>query len=151
MSGLVTVDPVLAPGTAANTASLYITVWRAENQARIGTASVTASTPGGASVTVQENRNGVYSFPILRTGTYTIDVDASGFEGQTLSVGLEAGELGSRIVALQLPVEKEGGPSCHGGAGTAGFGISDLLIMVLLLGALFAGTRISSVRRRPGV
>ena len=151
VSGPVRVDPVLAPGSAANTASLYLTVWRAENQSRIGTASVTATSAGGASVTVVQNRNGVYSFPILRAGTYTINVSATGFEEQALSVGLAAGELGSRIVALQVPEEKEGGPSCHGGAGsTAGFGISDLLVVVLLLGGLFAATRISGAHHRPG-
>lgn len=143
VSGPVTVAPLLTPGSAADTASLYVTVWTAETQNRIRTAAVTASTSGGASVTVEANSNGVYSLPILRAGTYTIDVDADGYEGQTLSVTLEAGELGSQIVALQLPEDKAGGPSCYGEPGSAlGFGLSDLLVAALLFGALLAGTRI---------
>lgn len=142
VSGPVTVAPVLVPGSAADTASLFVTVWTAETQNRIRNAAVTASTSGGASVTVEANRNGVYSLPILRSGTYTIDVDADGYEGQTLSVTLEAGELGSQIVALQLPGGKTGGPSCYGAPGsTLGFGLSDILVAALLLGALLAGSR----------
>jgi hypothetical protein len=142
VSGPVTVAPLLTPGSAADTASLYVTVWTAETQNRIRTAAVTASTSGGASVTVEANSNGVYSLPILRAGTYTIDVDADGYEGQTLSVTLEAGELGSQIVALQLPEDKAGGPSCYGAPGSSlGFGLSDLLMAALLLGGLLAGSR----------
>jgi hypothetical protein len=142
VSGPVTVAPLLTPGSAADTASLYVTVWTAETQNRIRTAAVTASTSGGASVTVEANSNGVYSLPIRRAGTYTIDVDADGYEGQTLSVTLEAGELGSQIVALQLPEDKAGGPSCYGAPGSSlGFGLSDLLMAALLLGGLLAGSR----------
>lgn len=142
VSGPVTVAPLLTPGSAADTASLYVTVWTAETQNRIRTAAVTASTSGGASVTVEANSNGVYSLPILRAGSYTIAVDANGYESQTLSVTLEPGQLGSQIVALQLPEEKAGGPSCYGEPGSSmGFGLSDLLMAALLLGGLLAGSR----------
>ncbi len=142
VSGPVTVAPLLTPGSAADTASLYVTVWTAETQNRIRTASVTASTDGDASVTVETNSNGVYSLPILRAGTYTIQVDANGYESQTLSVTLEAGQLGSQIVALQLPEDKAGGPSCYGEPGSSlGFGLSDFLVAALLLGGLLAGSR----------
>jgi hypothetical protein len=142
VSGPVTVAPLLTPGSAADTASLYVTVWTAETQNRIRTAAVTATSTGGASVTVEANSNGVYSLPILRAGTYTIEVDANGYESQTLSVSLEPGQLGSQIVALQLPEDKAGGPSCYGAPGSSlGFGLSDFLVAAMLLGGLLAASR----------
>lgn len=147
ISGPVTVAPVLAPGSAANTSSLYITVWTAENQTRITNAEVTAKANGGASVTVGNTRNGVYSLPILRAGSYTIEVKASGFETQALSISLAPGELGSQIVALQATPDKAGGPSCYGEPGsTLGFGSSDLLLVALLLAGLLAGSLSKRVR-----
>lgn len=142
VSGRVTVAPVLAPGSAADTASLYITVWTAESQNRIRNATVTAVADGGASVTVDSGSNGVYSLPILRAGTYSVKVTAPGFVDQSLSVTLEPGQLGSNIVALQLPDGKGGGPSCQGAPGAMGrLGASDVLVVSLLLGALLIGAR----------
>jgi hypothetical protein len=149
VSGPVTVAPVLPTGSASDTASLYITVWRASNQSRISSASVTATTEDGASVTVETNRNGVYALPLLRSGTYSVEVSATGFESQTIPVTLDPGELGSQVVALAVPIDKAGGPSCHGTPGTSlGMGISDLLVSALLLGALLVGAFVPAMRRR---
>jgi len=140
VTGSVEVAPVLAPGTAANTGSLYITVWTAVGQSRIETATVSATNASGATVNIPAERNGVYAVPVLRAGTYNVSVSAPGFANQSLNVTLSAGELGSRIVALvQASVEKPGGPSCYGGPDSSGSGIgwSDALLAILLLGGLW--------------
>lgn len=144
VSGPVEVDPVLAPGEAANTGSLFVTVWAAVGQSRISSATVRATGSGGASVTLPEARNGVYSAPVLRSGGYTVTVSAPGFEAEERTVDLAPGELGSHVVALrQLGAEdKPGGPGCSGGRiGGAGMGWSDALLAVLLLGALLVLAR----------
>lgn len=142
LSGPVNVEPVLPPGSAADTASLYVTVWTAKDQDRIGNATVTVKRNNDGSVVVRTNRNGVYSLPVLRAGNYTVSVTALGYNAQDVAVTLEAGELGSRIVALVASVDKAGGPSCNavsGGAG--GIGTGDLLLALLLLSGLLLGLR----------
>ena len=138
LTGPIEIDPVLQPGTAADTGSLYVTVWNAANQARIAGATVEVSNAGGASVTIPELLNGVYSVPVLRAGEYTISVAASGFADQDIAIALDAGELGSHIVALLAQAEeKPGGPTCYAGAGAAGaLGWSDGLLALVLLAAL---------------
>ena len=98
---------------------------------------------------METNRNGVYALPLLRSGTYSVEVSATGFESQTIPVTLDPGELGSQVVALAVPIDKAGGPSCHGTPGTSlGMGISDLLVSALLLGALLVGAFVPAMRRR---
>lgn len=146
ISGNVEVAPVLTPGSAADTASLYVTVWTASAQERLGGATVTVTSSTGASTVVRANQNGVYSVPVLRAGDYTIGVTAFGFEAQEVSMALESGELGSRVVALVRSIEKAGGPSCQAGTGgVAGVGTSDLLVVLLLLAALLVGWRRSAL------
>ena len=137
VSGLVEVEPVLAPGSAADTGSLYVTVWAAANQSRISTATVTATNPNGASVSVPELRNGVYALPVLRAGSYDLRVSAFGFGEQELTVELAAGELGSHIVALVQAEVKPGGPLCYGDPGApGGLGWADALLIAGLVGGL---------------
>ena len=103
ITGEVVIDPVLPPGTAGDTSSLYVTVWTAANQSRITGATVTATDASGGSVSVTENQNGVYALPVLRSGVYAINVSALGFDDGQESVELVVGELASRVVALQAP------------------------------------------------
>ncbi|MBX3179181.1 MAG: DUF5011 domain-containing protein [Candidatus Hydrogenedentes bacterium] len=135
--GRVEVSPVLAPGTAVNTGSLYVTVWTAATQSRISTATVVVTGSGGASVTIPLARNGVYAVPVLRSGTYTLAVSAPLFEARTQTITLEPGELGSRIVALSASAVKPGGPSCSAASGSLGaFGWMDGLLAALMLALL---------------
>ena len=138
LTGRVVVAPVLPPGTAGDTGSLYVTVWTAIGQNRIRTASVVATNSSGASAEILEVRNGVYALPVLRSGTYSLVVSAPSYTGQSLSVTVAPGELRSQIVALALSEEKPGGPSCHGLAGAGGgFAWSDALLALFLLGGLW--------------
>ncbi len=146
VSGPVDVEPLLVPGTAGDTSSLFVTVWTAANQTRIATAEVTVTDSSGASVSVTRNRNGVYALPVLRSGNYAISVSAFGFEEQSTDVVLAVGELGSRIVALQSPVIKEGGPSCSPAKGPIGGIGSDMLLVALLLGVLLVSHRAGILR-----
>ncbi len=128
--------PFLGAGSAVFASSLFCTVWRADNNERILDAAVTL-TPGSLAE-VTENEDGVYAFPAILDGDYTVEVSAPGFEDVTEEVSIEAGQLASIIVAMgETP---DDGGCNNGGDGKSasalpnlGDGLLGIVTMALLV------------------
>jgi hypothetical protein len=130
--------PFLGAGSAVFASSLFCTVWRADNNERIEDASVVLA-PGSYSE-VTENEDGVYAFPAVIDGTYTVEVSAPGFEDVTEQVTINPGELASVIIALGETPDNGG---CNNGGDakaasalpSVGDGVLGLFTMALLAAA----------------
>jgi len=96
--GEVNFDGFLALGGAVFSSSLFCTVWDAEDQNPILNARVSLLPSVAAPVT--RNQGGVYAFEAVGSGSYTVQVAASGFETTTAPVLLQGGALESVIVPL---------------------------------------------------
>ncbi len=105
--------PFLAAGSGILAASLYCTVWDAGSQTRIVNGSVQAGNYGP----VTENIQGIYVFPALPSGTYTLLAGAPDYQNgqQILAVG--AGRQNAAVFALVAEggLEGEGGGEGEGG------------------------------------
>ncbi len=127
--------PFLGAGSAVFASSLFCTLWRADNNERIEDASVTLApgTYGG----VTENEDGVYAFPAILDGVYTVEVSAPGYEDVTEQVTINPGELASVIIAMG-DVPDNGGCNNGGDAAAASTlpGMGDGLLGALTLMAL---------------
>lgn len=106
--GNVNFDEFLSLGGAVFAGSLFCSVWDAETYAPIENGQVSLQ-PGSAS-TVKENVEGVYAFPAIFSGNYTLTIQAPGYDTQTQSVELEDGQLTSISISLRSNglVEGEG-------------------------------------------
>lgn len=100
IAGTVNFDNFLKLGGALFAGSLFCTVWDAEDQEPILNARVALQPVVAAAVT--ENRQGVYAFPALASGAYTLNITAPGYEARTQQVQLADGELASVIVAMRF-------------------------------------------------
>ena len=57
---------------------------------------------------VRENVDGVYAFPAISEGEYSITVNALGFQGKTVEIDVGGGELKSVTIALRAVQGGEG-------------------------------------------
>lgn len=110
VSGAAVVLPVLAQSSAILASSVFCTVWDGTDQERIGSAALTLSISTFDDVT--ENDAGIYAFPVVAEGEYSLTIHAPGYASQQHEVVLGGGELKSFTIALQ--------PLVPGGNGSGG-------------------------------
>ena len=99
IDGPVDYEPALATGSAILASSLFCTLWDEERLEPILNASVSVSPTSYEPVT--ENTNGVYGFPAIVEGAYTIVASAPGYTSQTQSTQIAAGDIVSALVYMQ--------------------------------------------------
>jgi len=90
--------PFLGAGASVLASTLVCTVSDAGDQSRIENATVTV-TPG-AYAAVTNNVNGVYTYPAVPDGLYTVVVNAPGYTQVSQTVTIAPGEIASVIVPL---------------------------------------------------
>ncbi|HPO12439.1 MAG TPA: right-handed parallel beta-helix repeat-containing protein [Candidatus Hydrogenedentes bacterium] len=98
-------EPFLAMGSGILAGSVYCTVWDANTQDQINTASVEVGTYGP----VIQNIRGVYAFPAVPQGVYTTTTEAPGYQLDAQTVNVPAGQSASVLAALIPEAEGEGG------------------------------------------
>jgi hypothetical protein len=131
VQGPVDFVPFLGAGSGGLAATVYVTVWDAETQVRIEDASVTLL--GEEIDTVQDNRNGVYTFALVPGKEYLVEVKARRYQTQTIRFEVDAGQRRSLVVPL---VPRKGGViGCH--ADGAGAGSAAGMVLPALLTGLF--------------
>jgi hypothetical protein len=153
ISGDADFEPFLPLGNAILAASLFCTLWDADDQQPIENASVTILPSSYAPVTA--NDRGVYAFPAIADGTYTVNCTAPGYQTITHPVQVAPAGLHSAIIPMpKSGAEGEGEgegeknpPACSAGEKGAGGGAGDLL----LLGALTLALLAPSARRRNAI
>ena len=108
-------EPYLAKGTGILAASVYCILWDNTTQERVFTATAGLSPSAYAPVTV--NEQGVYAFPAVMGGAYTLDISAPGY----LPRGRKRA-CGSRLLRLRAnpAVSGDGRRSGISGRGRSG-------------------------------
>lgn len=99
VDGDVDVAGYLATGSGILASSVYCTVWDAATQKAIDTAAVTLSPSSYSGIT--NNVNGVYAFPAVSSGFYTVTTTAPGYAQDSRTTTVSSGQLVSIIVALR--------------------------------------------------
>jgi hypothetical protein len=138
ISGPANFEPFLEAGKGILAASIFCAVWDAATQERIESASV-AIVPGGF-VPVTENLDGVYGFPALPGGMYTLVVTAEGYPESSIQVSLADNEMLSVTIPLASTASMLSGCNCNPdtkGAPTRG----DVLPVLIVVFALAASER----------
>lgn len=118
ISGDADFEPFLAVGQGILAASLFCTVLDAATQVRIDNATV--SLAPGSYVPVTENVEGVYPFPALPGGSYTVAAQADGYDNRTVQVTLADAELLSLTITLGEEDNPEPPAGCACDEGTKG-------------------------------
>lgn len=150
VSGSAVVLPVLAQSSAILASSIFCTVWDGSDQKRIGTAAITLAISSFDDVT--ESVDGIYAFPAVSEGSYSLIVSAPGYQPQEQELSLSGGELKSVTLALN--------PIAPGGNGSDGEEVSkgcallngtdaknsqsaqgDVVLIAMVLAAMAAGQR----------
>lgn len=143
-------EPFLAKGSAILASTVICTVWDQHDQKRLVSAKV--SLQGSAYNPVEQNDNGVYVFPSVPEGNYSVRSEANGYTTFTVSAPVGGG----MIVPVSAPMRAASTPpppgddpdppkqpaACHG-VGASGTGVSggDALLVVLLVAMLFGCSR----------
>jgi len=96
-------EPFLAMGSGILAGSVYCTVWDANTQDQINTASVEVGTYGP----VTQNIRGVYAFPAVPQGVYTTTTEAPGYQLDAQTVNVPSGQSASVLAALVAEAEGE--------------------------------------------
>ncbi len=91
-------QPALAQGAALLAGAVFCTVWNAEDQEPILNATVNLDGSGFGPVTI--NTNGVYSFPAVVQGSYTVRTAAANFAANAQGVFVGQGEIKSVPIPL---------------------------------------------------
>ena len=97
-AGPVVIAPVVVPGSALLANSLFCTVVDAAIQLPVTSATTTLRISAYRPVT--ENESGVYAYPAVPDGSYTLTVSASGYQDQSVAINLAGGTLKSITVGL---------------------------------------------------
>jgi hypothetical protein len=106
VQGPAVLEPVLVQSSAILAASVFCTVWSETDQKRIGTAAIDLNISSFKSV--RDNTDGVYAFPAISEGDYTIVVNAGGFRSESVDISVAGGELKSVTIPLRSMVAGEG-------------------------------------------
>jgi hypothetical protein len=98
ISGPAVVEPFLKAGSAVLASAVFCTVTKAGTEERItnGSVQLIVSTFG----TVSQNENGVYGFPAVGPGNYSLIVNAPGFSQSSRGVGVLPGQQVAVVVPL---------------------------------------------------
>lgn len=105
------VEPFLAAGTAIFAASLFCTVWDGEDETRIENARLVLQPTTFQQVT--NNVDGVYGFPAVGPGSYSLTTSAAGYSTRTISVDVADGDFKSIVVPMfEADVVPEPTPGC---------------------------------------
>ncbi len=102
ISGVVDYQPFLATGSGILAAAVYCTLWDALTSARILDASVTLTPSAYAPVT--DNVDGVYAFPALPGGVYTVQIEAPSYITKGQSINVDDG----KIASISIPLTPDG-------------------------------------------
>ena len=129
-------------------------VWERSSQSPITNATIHLSPSGLADIT--RGQKGIYAYPAIPDGTYTVTASAPGFESNSVGVYVRSGQLESVVIPLAATGgegegegasegegegegegQKNSGCSC--GPDEAGplFAPGDVALAALLIGALF--------------
>ena len=100
-AGPVVIAPVAAPGSALLANALFCTVVDAGTQQPITSATTTLRISAYRPVT--ENEKGVYAYPAVPDGSYTLTVSATGYQDRSVPVSLERGIVKSVTIGLVPP------------------------------------------------
>jgi hypothetical protein len=132
-------EPFLGAGSAILAAAVFCTVIDGATQERVTDASVQLAISAFGPVT--QNADGVYGFPAVSDGSYTLTVNAEGFQTAVRSVFVKPQELVGVVVALGTPAPDDGG--CNGNQQTAKLRdkAGDLLVAGMALAAMVATRR----------
>lgn len=95
------VEPFAEKNAGILAGSIYCAVVDAKSQKRLTAASVQLI--GSAYAAVTENENGVYAFPAVASGTYSLSVLASTYVTATAPVTVDNGAQAAVTVALSTP------------------------------------------------
>ena len=99
VDGPAVIEPVLARSSAILASSVFCTVWDKVDQKRLVEAEVEMKVTSFNPVT--ENTEGVYAFPALGEGQYSLIVEASGYLRGTMNVTVGSGEVKSVTIAMR--------------------------------------------------
>lgn len=102
----------LGTGKAMIASSLACAVWNANNREPVLNATVTLSPPIYPPLT--QNTEGVYTFPSIPSGTYTVTITAPNFDMRQIVTNVPEGELKSESIALKPTATLEGEGSGDG-------------------------------------
>ena len=102
----------LAKGKAMIASSLVCVVWNATNREPVLNATVSITPSIYPPLT--QNTNGVYTFPSIPNGTYTVRIIAPNFDTRQIITNVPEGELKSESVALKPTTPTEGEGSSDG-------------------------------------
>jgi predicted outer membrane repeat protein len=111
VDGPAVVEPFLAAGSGVLAAAIICTVWDADTQAPVLNATVQI-TPS-VYAPVSQNKNGVYSFPAIAEGQYSVTTSATGYVAATGPASVGSGALVSLTIPL-AKVQPEGEPEGEG-------------------------------------
>ncbi|NJL72892.1 MAG: carboxypeptidase-like regulatory domain-containing protein [Candidatus Competibacteraceae bacterium] len=118
-------EPFLAEGSAIFAASMFCTVWAADDQERILNARLELR--GSTFGPVSQNVKGVYGFPAIGEGRYTIVAQATGFKRKEMTVDVHPGDFASVTLAMErIEGEGEGEGEQEGEGETEGEGEGDV-------------------------
>ena len=107
-------DPPLLKGAGVMAASVFCSVWNAENKIPIENASIQLD-PGAFSP-VTENTAGMYTFACVPPGDWTFDVTAPNYADASQSATVQAGETKSLLFPMQASEDDDNPPpGCFGG------------------------------------
>jgi len=100
--GLLFVMAVASLSAQVNTASLTGVVKDPTDAAVAGVKVTATHTATGVPRTVQTDNAGVYFFPFLPIGEYSLSAEAAGFKKATVTITLETGQKGRQDMGLEV-------------------------------------------------
>ncbi len=102
----------LGKGKAIIASSLVCVIWNASNRVPIRNATITINPAVYPPLT--QNTDGVYTFPSIPDGTYTVRVSAPNFETKQFNTKVPEGDLKSESIALKPITTLEGEGTTEG-------------------------------------
>ena len=153
VEGPVDYEPFLPKGGGLLPASIICAVWEAATNMPVTNAALSIA-PGGITP-VTDNVDGVYVFAALPAGTYTVTVNAPGFDAMGTATTVSGGQTASLVFALgaekaQPPPD---GCGCFKAADASGPALSaqagNVLVLVLAVAAALSRRRRAARASRP--
>ena len=110
VDGPAVLEPVLAKSSAILASSVFCTVWDNVDQKRLTDASVQLKVSAFNPVT--NNTEGIYAFPAIAEGQYSVLVNAPGYLRGSMNLNVAGGELKSVTIAMRREIPAEPGGLC---------------------------------------